>query len=320
MKRLKILITGASGFIGTNLLQFFLDKRYEVLNIDFNPPQNKAHLKYWSNVDITKYEILEKCILEFGADYVVHLAARTDLDGKIIEDYNANIIGVQNILDSLKKSKKIKRVIFASSQLVCSGRMPMNDNDYNTVNVYGESKKQGELIIKNDHEIPFEWVIVRPTSIWGPWFREPYHRFFNMIINKRYFHFGNKSCSKTYGYIKNIIYQLDTILETPNNKIQGKVFYLGEYEPTNIYNWANEIASELKISIKVIPFSLIKLAAFVGDLLITIGIKFPMTSFRLKNMTTDNIIDLSKTKEIAPNLPYSRIQGIRETLKWLKIK
>ena len=42
-----------------------------------------------------------------------------------------------------------------------------------------------------------------------------------------------------------------------------------------------------------------------------------MTSFRLKNMTTDNIIDLSATYKIAPNPPYSRMQGIRETLKWL---
>ena len=43
-----------------------------------------------------------------------------------------------------------------------------------------------------------------------------------------------------------------------------------------------------------------------------------MTSFRLKNMTTDNIIDLSETYNIAPNRPYSRIDGIRATLQWLK--
>ena len=41
-----------------------------------------------------------------------------------------------------------------------------------------------------------------------------------------------------------------------------------------------------------------------------------MTSFRLKNMTTDNIIDLS---ELAPNPPYSRIEGVRKTLDWLRL-
>lgn len=44
-----------------------------------------------------------------------------------------------------------------------------------------------------------------------------------------------------------------------------------------------------------------------------------MTSFRLKNMTTDNIIDLSDTYELAPNPPYSRIEGVRKTLDWLRL-
>lgn len=57
-----------------------------------------------------------------------------------------------------------------------------------------------------------------------------------------------------------------------------------------------------------------------GDLLKIIGISFPMTSFRLKNMTTDNIIDLSATYKIAPNPPFTRIEGIKETLQWLKRK
>jgi hypothetical protein len=61
-----------------------------------------------------------------------------------------------------------------------------------------------------------------------------------------------------------------------------------------------------------------KLAAFCGDFLKFTGIDFPMTSFRLKNMTTNNVLNLSNTQEIAPDLPISRIEGIRRTLKWLK--
>src|SRR5659263_642945 len=107
-----------------------------------------------------------------------------------------------------------------------------------------------------------------------------------MVVNKKYFHIGNKSCTKTYGYIENLVYQIDSILNAPVEKIQGYVFYLGDYEPTNIHNWADEIGSELGIKIRTIPYPLLKIAAFGGDVLKALGVNFPMTSFRLKNMTT----------------------------------
>ena len=52
----KILITGASGFIGTNLLEHFLNKNYEVLNIDLVKPKNESHFKYWTKANICDFE------------------------------------------------------------------------------------------------------------------------------------------------------------------------------------------------------------------------------------------------------------------------
>jgi glycosyltransferase len=92
----------------------------------------------------------------------------------------------------------------------------------------------------------------------------------------------------------------------------------GDYEPTNINEWANEIGNELGFKIKIFPFLLFKYAALIGDLLNSIGIHFPMTSFRLNNMITNNVHELTNTKKIAPKLPFNRIEGIRETLEWLK--
>ena len=58
--------------------------------------------------------------------------------------------------------------------------------------------------------------------------------------------------------------------------------------------------------------------AIVGDVLKLLKINFPMTSFRLKNMTTNNKIDLKDTKKIAPKLPFSRLEGVKATLNWMK--
>lgn len=314
----KILITGSSGFIGSNLLQFYVEKGHIVANIDKSKPRREEYTRNWMKINILDYDSFESEIFSFQPDIVIHLAARTDLNGKKLDDYDSNTIGTQNLIKILNKAPSVKRVIFTSSMLVCKpGYVPKDKTDFAPSTAYGDSKVLMEKIIHESIH-SYEWAIVRPTSIWGPWFGEPYRNFFEMIINKKYFHIGGKSCTKTYGYVENLIYQIDSILNAPVEQIQGNVFYLGDYKSTNIYHWANEIASELGITIKTIPYPFIKLAALGGDVLKLLSINFPMTSFRLKNMTTNNIIDLTNTAEIAPNLPFSRMDGIKRTLSWLK--
>ncbi|WP_289773379.1 hypothetical protein [Phocaeicola sartorii] len=97
-----------------------------------------------------------------------------------------------------------------------------------------------------------------------------------------------------------------------------KVFYLGDYEPYDITEWADEIASCANIKIPRIPYSFFVLAGWLGDLLKLLGVTFPMTSFRLHNMTTDNVLELNPIQEIAPDLPVKRIDGTRRTLEWIK--
>lgn len=315
----KILITGASGFIGTNLLEHFKDN-YIVRNIDINEPKISQRNTFWENVDITNYSELEKSILNFSPDYIIHLAARTDLQGKTIEDYSSNTIGVKNLMEIVKLLPNLKKIIITSSMLVCyTGYYPKNQFDYAPTTVYGESKVETEKIVwaNKPH---CDWAIIRPTSIWGPWFDEPYRNFFDLVMSRKYFHIGNKSCTKTYGYVGNAIYQIEKILFSETKDEKKKVFYIGDNPATNIEEWGNEIANEMNIHIVKMPYLFIKCAALAGDLLKILGIRFPMTSFRLKNMTTNNIIDLSATMNIAPKPPYTRIAGIKKTINWLKNK
>ena len=314
----KILITGSSGFIGSNLLQFYEDKGFIVANIDKEPPRRKEYSRNWRKINILNYDSFESELLSFQPDIVIHLAARTDLNGRNISDYDSNTLGTQNLIRILNKAPSIKRAIFTSSMLVCKpGYIPKSADDYAPSTLYGESKVQMEKILRETSHT-YEWAIVRPTSIWGPWFGEPYRNFFEILINKRYFHIGRKSCVKTYGYIGNLMYQIDSIINAPVEQIQGNVFYLGDYNSTDIHEWSDEIATDLGITIKTVPYPLIKLAAIGGDFLKYWGIRFPMNSFRLNNMTTNNVVDLSNTKAVAPDLPYTRIEGIRRTLEWLE--
>lgn len=316
----KILITGASGFIGTNLLQYYLDGGdVQVLNIDNQQPRNKAHLKYWKEVDICNLPSLEKSVLSFNPDYIIHLAARTDILGKRIQDYPANTIGVQNVIEVSKKCTNLKKMILASSMLVNSvGYKPKHMLDYCPPNAYGESKVKTEEIIMNGN-ICCDYVVIRPTSIWGPWF-DTYRNFFELISKGMYSHIGNKAVYKTYGYVGNAVKEIDGLLQADTHRLsfEERIFYIGDYGYYSLIDWADEIASIYGVKNRRIPSFLIQTTAWVGDVLKCCKISFPMTSFRLKNMMTDNKVDLSHTQHYVPQLPYNRMEANRITVEWIK--
>lgn len=315
----KILITGGSGFIGTNLISSLLSDEYQVINLDIVPPLNTSHQSIYKYCDIRNFEDLEKKITDFSPDYIIHLAARTDLNGKTLDDYNTNIIGVENLCKISSNIKKLKKIIFTSSMLVCkSGHQPISNFDYCPDTVYGLSKVEGEKIVhKYNETLPLHYII-RPTSIWGPWFREPYRNFFDIVISGKFLDIGHKYCTKTYGYIANSVNQIKSLLlysEIQNSSI----IYIGDKEPLNISKWANEICSIANIRKPIrIPFFLIYVLSYIGDFLSIFNISFPMTSFRLKNMTTNHIIncDIACNENIFEVIDNKK--AITDTLIWIK--
>ena len=318
---MKILITGASGFIGTNLLEYFFTKGNEVFNIDILKPRNEKHIKHWHHVDVCNLPALQDAVNDIKPTHVVHLAARTDLDEKKdISGYDANTTGVENMVKVCTKDSGIERVIFASSMLVNEvGYHAKDVFDYNPTTLYGKSKVMGENIIFDKAKKITEFCIIRPTSIWGEWFGDPYKNFFDYVLANMFFHLGDKVCEKTYGYVGNSVFQIEKLLLVDVKKIQGQVFYIGDKPAINIAKWADQIANEAAIAKPIrIPFFIFRLASLFGDILKVLNINFPMTSFRLKNMTTNNIINLENLYDVCGDAPYDRVSGIKNTLKWIK--
>lgn len=318
----KILITGGSGLIGTNAVEYFFNKGYEVLNFDFREPQNQAFAKNWVEGDINNFEKYLQVTKDFAPDYFLHLAARTDLleSHDLVNGYKSNIEGVTNTINVVNAVASIKRVLFASSRLVCKiDYLPKNFDDYNPPNLYGESKVMGEKIVKKT-EINKEWLIFRPTSIWGPWFDSPYIIFFKTIEKNLYFNPGNYNPRKSFGFVKNSIFQLDQLMHAPVELIHQKSFYLCDYPPLQLKEWSTLISKELNSKkIPTYPVSLLKFAAIFGDLFQKFGWKrVPITTFRLNNLITDMVYDTSELEKICGSLPYDLETGVKETVEWMK--
>jgi nucleoside-diphosphate-sugar epimerase len=314
----KILITGGSGFIGTNIIEYYKNSA-EVINIDNQEPRNKDHLKFWKNESILNKNKLTEIFTNFNPNYVFHMAARTDLEGKNLEDYSANTTGVENIIHAINETDSIQKVIFASSRLVCEiGYKPKDEFDYKPSTIYGESKIIGEQIVRESKSLNKNWIIVRPTSLWGPWFDIPYKTFFDTIKRNVYIHPKGKKIHKKFGYVENCVYIMNAILTS--NKLDSKTIYLSDFNTLEIYEWANIISNKFHgHNVKSVPIIILKILAKFGDTLKSIGYKSPpITSFRLNNIITNMDYDTSNVEAIVGELPYSLEEATNITYKWYK--
>ena len=112
MKKKNIIITGGLGFIGSNLVEFFLKKKFNVVVIDrMSIGSNIKNLHKNKNLVIKKFDIcnrylLDKCIEKFNPEAIYNLAAETHVDRSIKNPKSfikSNILGVINILEILRK-------------------------------------------------------------------------------------------------------------------------------------------------------------------------------------------------------------------------
>jgi len=324
MKR--ILITGGSGFIGTNLVESLLADADEVLSIDIQEPQNKEHDKVLKIVDILDQTSLARVFQDFSPTHVVHLAARTDLhEKKNLGGYKVNIKGVENMVRAISAQPSVVRCIFTSTKLVCpTDYVPKSMDDYCPNTLYGESKVMGEKIVKDNTTMRCDWCIVRPTSIWGPWsdaVHIPYGKFFRMIARGRYFHPGHADPPKSFGYVGNVVFQINKLFDAPSEQIHRKIFYLTDYDVFTIKEWADMISLKLRNrKTRAIPEWMVRLLAWAGDLMKLCGIREPpFSSFRLQNMRADTTgIPTESIRQITGPLPYSLEQGVKETISWLQ--
>ncbi|HKM48923.1 MAG TPA: NAD(P)-dependent oxidoreductase [Terriglobales bacterium] len=318
----RIIVTGGSGFIGTNLIQHCFAGGHEVLNIDLRPPKDPAAPGSFVQADILDRHVLIETVRDFDPEYIIHLAARTDLDGTTDGDYDANIQGVSNIVAASKEAPKLKRAIFASSMYVCKlGYVPRHDDDYCPHTAYGHSKQVGEQLVRQQAGDKFCWTLVRPTSIWGPWFNVPYRGFFDTVRKGFYVHPTGYEIRRSYGFVLNTVVQISRLLEVAeNDMVHGKVFYVADYEPTDPLYWAQTIADRFgSRQIRRVPIAAMRLGARVGDFLKSAGMRNPpLSSFRLNNLLTNAVFDLNPTRQVAGDLPYTLEQGVQITVDWMR--
>lgn len=314
---MQVLVTGGSGFIGTNLIDVLVEKGLSLLNLDIHPPKKASHQEYWQECDILDFQRTFDVFEKYKPTHLIHLAARTDVLSSDLDDYRVNIEGTKNILRCIQLSPGFQRVIITSSQFAFAPPgLPAHDEEFNPIGAYGISKVLSEKATRAAG-LNCIWTITRPTNIWGPWHPRYPQEFWRVLRKGLYFHPGGKSTIRSYGYVKNIVHHMMKILEASPSLVNGKVYYLGD-PPIPLIDWTNGFSLAITgRPVRIVPRYLLALLSTVGSVLAAAGIRFPITRSRYRSMTEDYFSPVETTIKVLGSPPYSLEEGIEETVDWL---
>lgn len=319
-KNRAILVTGGSGFIGSNLVAMLAERGSIVTNVDIQPPLEPSQSHSWVECDIMDSAHFCAVVQEVRPEIAIHLAARTDCveDTTVELGYSVNTVGTRNVLTALSSCPTVERVIVTSSQYVCGpGHQPSNIRDYGPHTVYGASKAQAEEITRS-LDLPFAWTIIRPVNIWGPYHERYRREAWRVIEQGLYMHPGRAPVTRTYGYVGNVVWQIAALLQLPKESVRGEVFYVGD-RPGDIYSWVDAFSRELTgRPARVVPRFLVRGIALAGDLMRLVGLTPPLDSSRYRSMTSDYLTPMDRTFDLLGPPPYSLEDGVAETVAWLR--
>lgn len=270
---MRILITGAAGFIGSHLSEKLLNLGHQVIGVDnfdtfYNRNIKEDNLKIalqnplysFHELDITNASYFDKWPDKI--DVVVHLAAKAGVRPSI-ENPDAylktNILGTLNVLEYMRKIG-CSNLVFASSSSVYGNneKIPFEESDITDqpISPYAASKKSCELLIHNYHSLyKFNCINLRFFTVYGPRQRPDLaiHKFVNKIRNNEPIEvYGKGETARDYTYIEDTI---SGIVESVNyNMANQNVFEtinLGNNTPISLKDLIQKIETHLGMKAKI---------------------------------------------------------------------
>tara|TARA_Y100000590_G_scaffold469945_1_gene660862 strand:- start:1725 stop:2702 length:978 start_codon:yes stop_codon:yes gene_type:complete len=309
----KILITGACGFFGSHLTEFFINKGYSVVAFDrYNPTNNLGWLessKYKNDIqfilgDIRDYDSVNKAIQ--GSSICIHLAALIGIPYSYVSPLayvKTNVEGTYNVLEASKNSNLDQIIITSTSETYGSSQYsPMDElHPLNAQSPYAASKVAADqltLSYYRSFDLPIK--IARPFNIYGP--RQSLRAVIPSIILQclkdiNPIKLGNVESNRDFTYVSDTCESIESILNC--SELFGEVVNIGNGNLISIKDLADLIFKKLEKSTS-----------------------FSIDKNRLRPEKSEVTSLLASTKKIysktnwQPKINIS--EGIDETINWMK--
>lgn len=287
-----ILVTGAAGFIGANLVMELLRtvRDVRIVGIDnmndyYDVALKEYRLKQIEEIaagvtgqftlikgSIADKELVNRCFAQYQPGVVVNLAAQAGVRYSIENPdvyMESNLIGFYNMIEACRHSydngaEGVLHFVYASSSSVYGSnkKIPYSTEDKvdNPVSLYAATKKSNELLAhaySKLYGIPSTGL--RFFTVYGPAGRPDmaYFGFTNKLVNNQMiqiFNYGN--CKRDFTYIDDIVTGITKVMETAplenEDGVRYKIYNIGNHQPENLLNFVEILQDELKKA-KVLP-------------------------------------------------------------------
>jgi nucleoside-diphosphate-sugar epimerase len=313
---MNILVTGGSGFIGTNLVTDLLRSGHDVTIYD--KENSETYPDRCIVGDIRDKKKLARSMR--AVDAVYHLAAehRDDVHPASLY-YEVNVSGAENMVYALIINS-VKRLIFTSTVAVygLNSASANEDSPVNPFNDYGRSKYQAEAIFNDwaDSDRTRCLVTVRPTVIFGEKNRGNVYNLLHQLSSGKFVTVGKGINRKSMGYVFNLTKFLTSLVG---------------YEPGQfVYNYADKPDLSMNELIEIfhnttgknqhknvkIPYTIGLMGGYAYDLLSKItGKTYPISSIRIKKFCADTVINTDKLQKAGFVPDFTLPEGLSRMIR-----
>ena len=254
---MKILVTGAAGFIGFNFIYSIIqNKKFKVVGIDnlnnyYDVSLKRKRLRIlkkfknfkFKKLDINNTKLIEKVFKKYKFDFVLNLAAQAGVRYSIEQPrkyIDSNILGFFNIIENSRKFR-VKRLFYASSSSVYGENInfPLNEKEkINPKNIYSLTKKINEeisSIYKNFYDVKSTGL--RFFTVFGEWGRPDMMmlKFIDAYFKKKnfeLFNFGNHH--RDFTYIGDVVKMMGILLLNHKKLKDSDVLNVCSNQPINL--------------------------------------------------------------------------------------
>ena len=314
---MKITLIGASGFVGTRLIELLKQNNYFLQNVD------KKQSRFHSEITVIA-DVLDKnnlVTLLDNTDVVILLAAehRDDVTPTSLY-YDVNVGGMRNTLEAME-ANGVKRIIFTSSVAVygLNKNNPTETYPADPFNHCGKSKWEAEKVLQEWYKVHPDWNInvIRPTVIFGERNRGNVYNLLKQISSGRFLMVGKGNNKKSMAYVGNIVAFIKFLIE---NKTTGYEVYNYIDKPDFTMNeLVDHVSKVLNKHIPSVhyPLWLGMLGGFCFDVLAFITRrKLTISSVRVKKFCATTQFDATKVQNTDFRAPYTLAEGLARTLEF----
>ncbi len=323
---MKIIVTGATGFIGRNIAEKFHDYGFDVLATGRSEQIGNEFQK--QGIKFRKADIInqEQVISTFTkADYLIHCAAKTADWGKYKEFYDTNVIGTKNVIKACK-ANSIKRIIFVSTPSVYfSGydRLNISENDPLPAKqfYYGKTKLIAERELLALKEEGFKTIILRPRAVYGQYDNSIVPRILKLAEKKRFPLINKGKALVDITYVDNFTDAVRNCLSVCD-KAWNEVYNISNGDPISIREWFSIVLGAFDRPFKPVNIAEPVAKTFAGimeiiSILASKNTRPAMTQFSVGYMAKSMTLSIEKAKQNLNYLPMiSNQRGFEDYKKW----